>query len=176
MVCKMTGMKSPSMVYGLAWKQERTQGLVVKAVLAGFKGIDTACQPKHYYQPGLGAALVELQQQHGIARSNLWIQTKFTSLDGQDLKQPLPYDRRSTLADQVRQSFATSLKELQTNYIDSLVMHSPMQTREETMIVWNVFEDLVRSKQVNQIGISNIYDPAMLRWLFENSEIQPAVV
>ena len=33
----------PKMLYGTAWKKERTTDLVVQAVLNGFKGIDTAC-------------------------------------------------------------------------------------------------------------------------------------
>lgn len=41
-------MLMPKILYGTAWKKERTADLVVKAVLAGFRGIDTACQPKHY--------------------------------------------------------------------------------------------------------------------------------
>ena len=33
-----------------------------QAVKQGFRGIDTACQPKHYYEPGVGAALRRLEQ------------------------------------------------------------------------------------------------------------------
>ena len=36
----------PHLVYGTAWKTTPTTALVVQAVLAGFTGIDTACQPK----------------------------------------------------------------------------------------------------------------------------------
>jgi diketogulonate reductase-like aldo/keto reductase len=38
----------PRIIYGTAWKKEATTDLVVKAVLNGFRAIDTACQPKHY--------------------------------------------------------------------------------------------------------------------------------
>jgi diketogulonate reductase-like aldo/keto reductase len=41
------GIKMPWIIYGTAWKKERTTDLVVQAVQAGFRGIDTACQPKH---------------------------------------------------------------------------------------------------------------------------------
>lgn len=36
--------------------------LVEQAVLCGFTGIDTACQPKHYREDLVGAALERLQQ------------------------------------------------------------------------------------------------------------------
>lgn len=42
------GIQMPRLIYGTAWKKEATTELVIKAVLNGFRGIDTACQPKHY--------------------------------------------------------------------------------------------------------------------------------
>ena len=45
----MSGLPVP-IIYGTAWKKERTAELVIAAVLAGFRGIDTACQPKHYQE------------------------------------------------------------------------------------------------------------------------------
>jgi hypothetical protein len=42
------GVQMPRLIYGTAWKKEATTQLVINAVLNGFRGIDTACQPKHY--------------------------------------------------------------------------------------------------------------------------------
>ena len=42
------GIQMPRLIYGTAWKKEATTQLVLRAVLLGFRGIDTACQPKHY--------------------------------------------------------------------------------------------------------------------------------
>jgi len=61
---------------------------------------DTACQPKHYVQALVGDALDKLQME-GISRQDLFIQTKFTSLDGQDTSKPLPYDANASLEEQV---------------------------------------------------------------------------
>ncbi|SCZ89831.1 BZ3500_MvSof-1268-A1-R1_Chr9g10611 [Microbotryum saponariae] len=169
-------MQQPAMLYGTAWKGARTTALVVQAVLAGFRGIDTACQPKHYRQELVGQAIEQLKTRHGINRDQLWIQTKFTSLDGQDLSQPLPYDKGAPLAQQVRQSFETSLKQLGTDYVDSLIMHAPMRTREETRSVWTEFESLVKSGKVREIGISNIYDVDLFDWCFGTFEIKPSSI
>lgn len=38
----------PAILYGTAWKKDTTAGLVYTALKTGFRGIDTACQPKHY--------------------------------------------------------------------------------------------------------------------------------
>ena len=34
-------------LYGTAWKKDRTKELVYQAIKSGFRAIDTACQPKH---------------------------------------------------------------------------------------------------------------------------------
>ena len=38
-------------------------------------------------------------------------------------------------------------------------MHSPMDTHEETMRVWRKFEEFYDKKEVDQLGVSNCYDP-----------------
>ena len=86
----MTGRALP-FLYGTAWKKERTTDLVLQAVLAGFRGIDTACQPKHYREDLVGAALKRLAEEHGVRRDSLWLQTKYTPVSGQD-PADIPYD------------------------------------------------------------------------------------
>ena len=51
------GVAVPKLIYGTAWKKERTAEWVARAVKLGFRGLDTACQPKHYDEPGVGAGL-----------------------------------------------------------------------------------------------------------------------
>ncbi len=41
-----TDVTMPRVVYGLAWKRERTADLAYKALQNGFTGIDTAAQPR----------------------------------------------------------------------------------------------------------------------------------
>jgi len=134
------GVKMPRFIYGTAWKRERTADLVVKAIQAGFKGIDTACQPKHYDEPLVGEALLWLED-HGIEREILFLQTKFTPLAGQDPGQ-VPYDKNSPIESQVTQSFEASKKNLQTHYVDSLLLHSPIAPHELLMKVWEAMETI----------------------------------
>jgi len=44
----------PFLVYGTAWKKEKTAQYVSEAIHTGFRFIDTACQPKHYQESGVG--------------------------------------------------------------------------------------------------------------------------
>jgi diketogulonate reductase-like aldo/keto reductase len=168
------GVKMPWIIYGTAWKKERTAELVVKAIQAGFRGIDTACQPKHYDEPLVGAARHRLKD-HGIERETLFLQTKFTPLSGQDLRQ-VPYDKNAPIELQVAQSFEASKKNLQTEYVDSLVLHSPMAPHALLMKVWNAMEKIQKTGGARQLGISNCYDTEVIRVLYAHANVKPAVV
>ena len=48
-------------------------------------------------------------------------------MDGQDPNK-IPYDPKAEITDQVKKSLEVSLNNLKTNYIDSLVLHSPLKT------------------------------------------------
>lgn len=165
----------PYLVYGTAWKKGETSRLVSEAIHAGFRFIDTACQPKHYKEPLVGDGWVEAARDLELSRSDLWIQTKFTSLDGQDPNE-IPYDKDASLEDQVRQSLQVSLQNLKTNYLDSLVMHSPMRTLEDTMKVWRVFESFVDEGWVRQLGVSNCYRMEVFKHIYQESRIKPKVL
>lgn len=146
----------PSFMYGTAWKKEATTGLVLQAVEAGFTAIDTANQLVHYDEARVGEALVQLAKQ-GTTRDKLFLQTKFTPVNGQDHR--LPYDARASITTQVQQSFASSLAHLHTDYLDSYVLHGPYSRRglgTEDWEVWTAIEALYDSGKTKIIGISNV--------------------
>ncbi|HEY6725212.1 MAG TPA: aldo/keto reductase [Polyangiaceae bacterium] len=161
----------PPLLYGTAWKKERTSTLVELALRLGFRGIDTACQPKHYDEGGVGAGVAECLAR-GLTRESLYLQTKFTPLAGQDPNR-VPYARQANLATQIRQSCERSLENLRTTYLDGLLLHSPLPSATQTMEAWQVLEELVRSGVVRSIGISNCYSPDLFRKLCEETSIKP---
>ncbi|MEQ1546489.1 aldo/keto reductase [Methyloglobulus sp.] len=169
------GIKIPKIIYGTAWKKERTAELVEQAIVAGFRGIDTACQPKHYHEAGVGEGIAACINRGLVTRPGLYLQTKFTSLDGQD-PQRIPYDPKASLSDQVTQSFQVSLANLQTIYLDCLVLHSPMTSPQLTLEVWRAMEKLVKSGGIKQLGISNCYELEALEALYLSAEIKPAII
>ncbi len=168
-------VKMPKVIYGTAWKKERTADLVVQAVVSGFRGIDTACQPKHYEEPLVGEAIARLKEDHGISRDELFIQTKFTPLAGQDPKR-IPYDPNAPLELQVSRSFETSQRNLQTHYVDSLVLHSPLFPYANLTKVWGAMEEIYHRGEAGQIGISNCYDLKLLQQLYRDATVKPSVV
>jgi len=173
-VTTTAGVRMPKLIYGTAWKKEQTAELVIKAVQAGFRGIDTACQPKHYHEAGVGEALQLLLAQ-GIPRESLYLQTKFTPLGGQD-PASIPYDKEAPLAEQVAQSFAASLKNLKTDYLDGFILHSPLFPFAHLMTVWRAMETIRENGGARQLGISNCYDLGVLKKLYAEAEVKPAVV
>ena len=165
-------MQIPKIIYGTAWKKEKTCDLVVKAVLNGFRAVDTAGQPKHYFEPGVGQALKILEKEHQISRESLFIQTKFSPSGGQDPAH-IPYDPMKPIPSQVAESFLSSQKYLGTNYVDSLLLHSPLRTMEQTLEAWQAMEKVYDQKGALSLGISNCYDLEDLKTLFEEAQIKP---
>jgi diketogulonate reductase-like aldo/keto reductase len=168
------GVKVPRIIYGTAWKKDGTAAWVEQAIGLGFRGIDTACQPKHYNEAGVGTGLANCYKS-GIERSELYLQTKFTPLSGQDPAQ-VPYDAKASLSEQVAQSFQNSLVNLQTTYLDCLVLHSPLANQQHTQEVWQAMEHLFQNGGVKQLGISNCYDLQQFELLYDNATIKPAVI
>ncbi len=165
----------PNMIYGTAWKKDKTSNLVYEALKEGFRGIDTAGQPKHYNEKGVGEGINKSIKDNIITRNDLYIQTKFTPIDGQD-KNNMPYEITDDLKIQVRKSFENSKKNLQVEYIDSYILHSPIFPGKKLIEAWLTMEEFYSLKEVGQLGISNCYDLDVLKYLYKNSDIKPAIV
>jgi len=168
------GVRVPGILYGTAWKKSETEQLVTMALREGFRGIDTACQPRHYDEAGVGAGIAAVLGGE-LQRVDLYIQTKFTPVSGQDPAR-IPYEPSSSLSEQVMQSFAASLINLQTDYLDGLVLHSPLATSQDTLQAWRAMESLVERGGVRQLGISNCYRLGQLQELYRSARIKPAVL
>ena len=82
-IVKMSSFSSstvPNILYGTAWKKNRTAELVELAIKTGFRAIDTACQPKHYNEKGVGDAVKKLIDEGVITRKDIFLQTKYTPI------------------------------------------------------------------------------------------------
>ncbi len=164
----------PAIIYGTAWKKDQTAALVKQAIDCGFRGIDTACQPRHYHEPGVGEAL-SLAFREGLNRDDFYLQTKFTPEDGQDPAN-IPYDPTADLNTQVAQSFAVSLRNLRTDYLDALILHSPLTNTENLLKVWRSMEAIFNRGGTRLLGISNCYQLEQLQFLYTHADIKPALL
>ncbi len=174
--CRVRDVAVPSIMYGTAWKEERTEALTSEAIACGFRAIDTANQRRHYVETGVGAAIGAAIASGNVTREQLFVQTKFTDRRGQDHR--LPYDPDADLATQVHQSIDSSLEHLGVTRIDSYILHSPSRAYgldEADWQTWRAMEDAVRTGRVGLLGVSNI-SVEQLATLIEGVKIAPAFV
>ncbi|KAI1842724.1 hypothetical protein JX266_011045 [Neoarthrinium moseri] len=174
---------TPRLVYGTAWKKDRTADLVHQALRSGFRGVDTAAQPRHYQERLVGDGVRRAVAEGAVARrADLFLQTKFTSVDGQD-RADMPYDPAAPLEAQVHASVASSLENLAVPdgeggapYLDSLVLHSPLRTVEDTLTVWRALSTYV-PERIRHLGIANA-PLGVVELLFEAPDVavRPSVV
>ena len=148
---------TPDFLYGTAWKEERTAALVELALRAGFRGIDTANQRRHYFEAGVGEGLTAAYRSGVVTRADLFLQTKFTYRPGQDDR--LPYDPAAKLSVQVAQSMASSLQHLGTDYVDSFVLHGPSSGydwADADVEVWEAMKNARDTGRTRLLGVSNV--------------------
>jgi diketogulonate reductase-like aldo/keto reductase len=148
---------APDFLYGTAWKEERTAALTELALHAGFRGVDTANQRRHYFEAAVGEGLAAAYRAGVATRADLFLQTKFTYVDGQDHR--LPYDRGADLATQVAQSMASSLDHLRTDHVDSYVLHGPASGDGWSDDDREVWAAMVRERDAGRtrlLGVSNV--------------------
>ena len=146
-----------SIIYGTAWKEDRTRALTLQAINCGFRAFDTANQRKHYSEEAVGAAIQDALSSGRVAREELFIQTKFTYPGGQDHR--MPYDPDADCRTQVRQSLSSSLRHLGVTRIDSYVLHGPSRRSGLGPVdweTWRAMEDAVDGNIVGLLGISNV--------------------
>jgi 2,5-diketo-D-gluconate reductase A len=131
-----------------------TRDVVVDAIAAGYRSIDTAA--RYLNEAGVGRAVAEVD----LPRDELFVATKLANPDQ-------GYD--STL-----RAFDDSLAELKLDSVDLYLIHWPCPAREEFGNTWHAMELLRSQGRVRSIGVSNFLGHH-LEELISGSETVPAV-
>ena len=147
------GIEMPVMGYGV-WQiaPEECERYVSEALRVGYRSIDTA--QAYYNEEGVGNAICK----SGIPREQLFLTTKVWISNAGD--------------ERAARSIDESLRKLQTDYIDLLLIHQPFGDYYGT---YRVMEKAYKAGKVRAIGLSNFYDARFVD-LAENMEVKPAVV
>ena len=175
-IAELSGVRVPQFLYGTAWKENETQRLTQLAVQQGFRGVDTANQRRHYDEAAVGQAISAAIETGSVVREDLFLQTKFTFRPGQDHR--LPYDPAAPVSTQVEQSFASSLKHLGTDFIDSYLLHGPSQRvglAPADWAAWRAMEAIRDSGRVRLLGVSNV-SLEQLQSLCQEARVRPCFV
>jgi diketogulonate reductase-like aldo/keto reductase len=166
----------PPVLSGTAWKEDETEPLTQLALDAGFRGIDTANQRRHYREAAVGKAVSAAIARGIVTRDQLFLQTKFTFRRAQDHR--LPYDPHAPIPIQVEQSCAGSLDHLGVDTVDSYLLHGPIQRvglTSDDWAAWRAMEALQAGGRVRFLGISNV-SLEQLQSLCDDARITPRFV
>lgn len=146
------GVKMPMLGYGVYQVDPAECARCVKdAIDAGYRSIDTA--QAYYNEEGVGQAVKE----SGVPREELFITTKVWISNG-------GYEKAKASIDE-------SLKKLQMDYIDLLLIHQPFNDYYGT---WRAMEEAYKAGKLRAIGVSNFF-PDRLVDLCKFVEIKPMV-
>ena len=148
------GHSIPQIGLGTALDDQAIVPVIVNAVEAGFRHIDTAY--RYGNQWGVGQGI----RDSGIGREELFVTTK---LDGEFQG-----------GDRAVVGLDECLRQLGTDYVDLLLIHWPLPQRDEYVSTWRTFEQLVEEGKARSIGVSN-FKPAHLDRLLAEATIWPVV-
>lgn len=160
------GVAIPRIAFG-TWQisNDRVTDAAKAALSVGYRHIDTAAAYEN--ECGVGKALRE----SGLRREEVFITTKIPA----EVK---TYEGAKAM-------IAASLKNLETPYIDLMLVHAPKPWEElfggsektyyaENLAVWKAMEEAVAAGQLRAIGVSN-FEVDDLQNLLEHAGIKPAV-
>ena len=136
-------------------KKSEIENVIKIGYNIGYKLIDTAVV--YGNEKLIGDALKKLK----IKRNDIFIITKI-------FKGDMKYDK-------VKKSIESSLKKLQTDYIDIVLIHWPeVENSEDRIKVWKALEESVEEKKVKMIGVSN-FCKIHLEQILNNCKIKPVI-
>lgn len=146
-------IKMPILGFGVykLTKENNCEQIVINALKNGYRLIDTAS----YYgnEIEIGNAI----KKSGVDRSEIFLTTKVWCDD-------ISYEG-------VMKSFEKSCKNLQTDYLDLLLIHWPVG---DVFGAWRAMEKLYEEKKVRAIGVSNFLNDQLLNLIAYN-KIKPVI-
>ena len=146
------GVEMPLVGYGVFQVDPaECERCVSEALTVGYRSIDTA--QAYFNEEGVGNAW----RKSGIAREDLFLTTKVwvSNFEGQ----------------KAAESIDASLRKLQTDYIDLLLIH---QCFGDYYNAYRAMEDALKAGKVRAIGVSNFYYDRFVD-IAEMMEVKPAV-
>lgn len=130
---------------------------LVTALELGYRSIDAAISYRN--EELVGGILAE----SSVPREELFITTKIPA------RKEYVSSKEST-----RAAIDNSLKNFQTDYLDLLLIHAPIEDKEQLKNTWEVFEEYYEAGKLKAIGVSN-FRKNHLDELKEFAKVKPAV-
>lgn len=146
------GIKMPILGYGVYQvTPEECERCVLDAISVGYRSIDTA--QAYANEEGVGAAIAKC----GVLREELFITTKVWITNA-------GYEK-------AKKSIDESLRKLQSDYIDLILIHQPFGDYYGT---YRAMEEAYKAGKLRAIGVSNFYPDRYID-IAHFAEVKPAV-
>ena len=134
------GVEMPMLGYGVYQvTKEECERCVLDALKAGYRLIDTA--QSYFNEEEVGSAI----KKSSVSREEIFLTTKVWI-------EHYSYE-------EAKKSILESMKKLQVDYIDLVLMHQPFSDYYGT---WRAMEELYQEDKIRAIGISNFYPDRMV--------------
>lgn len=134
------GVKMPQLGYGVYQvTKEECERCVLDALRAGYRLIDTA--QSYFNEEEVGSAI----KKSGVPREEIFLTTKVWI-------ENYGYD-------ECKASIEESMRKLQTDYLDLLLLHQPFA---DYYGAWRALEECYEAGKIRAIGISNFYPDRMI--------------
>ena len=134
------GVKMPQLGYGVYQvTKEECERCVLDALKAGYRLIDTA--QSYFNEKEVGSAI----KKSGVPREEIFLTTKVWI-------ENYGYD-------ECKASIEESMRKLQTDYLDLLLLHQPFA---DYYGAWRALEEYYEAGKIRAIGISNFYPDRMI--------------
>lgn len=157
-----SGEQVPYMGLGTFPLQGKDMADIMRVALKlGYRLIDTA--DDYRGESGIGMVVKEIET-CGLKREDLFLQTKISS-DASHDDEPFKgiyftpnskFMQRHTVDELVREKVAKSLREMHTDYIDSLLIH--LAYPDYIVDIWKSMIELKKEGVVRYIGVSNFHE------------------
>lgn len=130
---------------------------LTSALELGYRSVDAAIMYRN--EQLVGKVLAESD----VPREQLFITTK------------IPADEQYISSKEAtRAAINTSLQNFQTDYLDLLLIHFPIENKEQLQNTWEVFEEYYAAGKLKAIGVSN-FEKHHLDELKQFAKVKPAV-
>lgn len=147
------GVAMPMLGFGVFQiPPEQTEQVVLNALEAGYRALDTAAS--YGNEGAVGRAIAA----SGVPRHDLFVTTKL-------------WIQKRPGEESAREAIARSLQRLRLDHVDLLLIHQPLGDYYST---WRAMEEANRKGLAKAIGVSNFYADRLID-LVEHNEVIPAV-
>jgi diketogulonate reductase-like aldo/keto reductase len=155
------GIEMPRIGLG-TWQLEGDdcETAVREAIINGFRFFDTAQAYRN--EEALGRALANAVRDGLVKREDLFIASKIS-------------DESNAGRTGVTRLIELQMQDLQVDYIDLYMLHSPMGDKRLQRETWAAMEDLYSNGKIRALGVSN-FDVVELKGLLATARVPPTVV